>query len=403
MKLWPLAALPLVAASWLPSSAPVTVVIGGEFNGYLSPCGCSEPMMGGLNRLGGLVNATRQAGKTLVVLNGPITSGLGRQSELKAETVAQSVRLMAVSGFNLTSQDSRLGVGTVSSMQSLSGGKLVSTSVSGQVGRVAGYFWITGASARGKEIATNLGEEEQKLGDSIAQSGGRPVIVLFEGDLAGARQIAARYSQVRLVVYSAQGKSPASPAKEGSAWLVHPGERGTSALRLVWHEGRWTSYQSVPLGPETPRDLNVDRVFNTYLDRVDQEGLIEQMVRSDGPEYAGSKMCMTCHAKAADIWRQSKHATALATLEREHHDRDPDCISCHVVDIHKSEGFRSRTDTPNLADVGCESCHGPGGGHAKLPQMAKMPKIGNESCMKCHTVNNSPKFDFGNYWPKVAH
>lgn len=401
MKPWlvALVATPWVATVFTPSSTPTTIVIGGEFNGYLSPCGCSEPMLGGLERLGGLVASTRQAGKTLVFLSGPITSSLGRQSELKAETVAEAVRVVGASGFNLTSQDSRLGLGTVSSMQNLSRDKLLW----GRKGRVAGAFWVAGASQKQGEIAANLDEEPGNLGDSLAQSGGRPVIVLLEGDLAYARQIATQYKQVRLIVFTAPGKAPAAPVKEGAAWLVHPGERGTAAIRLTWQGGRWISYQAVPLGPDTTTDQGVRKVFHEYLNRVDEEDLLEQMPRSSGPEYAGSQICMSCHAKAAKKWQESKHAVALATLEGEHHDRDPDCISCHVVDIQTQNGFRTRTETPDLADVGCESCHGPGLAHTNLPKANKMPKFANDSCTKCHTVNNSPRFEFDSYWKKIAH
>ncbi|MBL8060705.1 MAG: cytochrome c family protein [Chthonomonas sp.] len=397
------AAIPLLAATWSPKPPPITLVIGGEFRGYLSPCGCSEPMQGGVGRFGGLVAASRQSGKTIALLNGSITNSLGRQSEMKAETVAELVRTIGCSGYNLTSNDARLGVGTVSAMQSLSGGKLVSTAMPDQVGRVAGPFWITGYSTRQPEIVAALETEPATLESSLRRSGGRPVILLLEGDLLSARRIAAQHSQVRLIVYTSPGKSPTTPQKEGKTWLVHPGERGTSALRLTWSGGEWTSYQVAPLGPEVSGDAAASRVFHNYLKRVTDEDLVSQMPRSGGPDYAGSALCISCHSKAGDIWRNSKHAAALATLEREGHGRDPDCISCHVVDIHKSTGFRTRTETPTLTDVGCESCHGPGKAHAMRPLVDKMHKIDGESCMKCHTANNSPRFNFDAYWKKIAH
>jgi len=93
----------------------------------------------------------------------------------------------------------------------------------------------------------------------------------------------------------------------------------------------------------------------------------------------------------------------LATLEAEMQDRDPECISCHVVGVDKIEGFRDRKSTSDLADVGCESCHGPGQAHSLAPMQNAMPKIDEKSCNSCHVPAHSPGFDYSTYWPPIAH
>jgi hypothetical protein len=30
-------------------------------------------------------------------------------------------------------------------------------------------------------------------------------------------------------------------------------------------------------------------------------------------------------------------------------------------------------------------------------------KVRKEFCQRCHTTENSPRFDFATYWPKIAH
>ncbi|MBC8065424.1 MAG: cytochrome c family protein, partial [Chlorobia bacterium] len=113
--------------------------------------------------------------------------------------------------------------------------------------------------------------------------------------------------------------------------------------------------------------------------------------------------CGKCHTESEKVWKKSKHAVALKTLEREGHDRDPDCVECHVVGLASIYGFTSRKATPGLTDVGCESCHGPGAKHSLTPKEVPMGKVGQESCMPCHKSENSPHFDFAKYWAKIAH
>ncbi|HLO96965.1 MAG TPA: cytochrome c3 family protein, partial [Fimbriimonas sp.] len=59
--------------------------------------------------------------------------------------------------------------------------------------------------------------------------------------------------------------------------------------------------------------------------------------------------------------------------------------------------------TPGFEQVGCESCHGGGRAHAKSPFKVDMPKVGEKSCIPCHTPQNSAGFNFTKYWAKIAH
>ena len=164
--------------------------------------------------------------------------------------------------------------------------------------------------------------------------------------------------------------------------------------------------------------------FRTYNEGVkarflDDLAAMEKQKR-DSP-FAGAKSCRACHAGAGKVWSGSRHARALATLERVGKQFDPECLACHVVGFRpvsspaerSGGGFLSRALTPSLGNVQCENCHGPARAHGRNPLVRpgpapsvdgqELPRPGEATCRTCHRGSHSPTFDFKAYWPKVAH
>ena len=82
-------------------------------------------------------------------------------------------------------------------------------------------------------------------------------------------------------------------------------------------------------------------------------------------------------------------------------DSTPDCVPCHVVGYKQPGGYGANTTGVNMTNVQCENCHGMGTQHeafAAAPQ-----KIGEGTCIACHTSSTSPEFDFAKFKPYVDH
>jgi hypothetical protein len=416
MKFWALAfGIAGIAGALSPQNEPSwTVVVGGDTDGYLSPCGCTKPMIGGIKRR---ATAIRHLGheRTVILETGGLGGSSGRQSEMKAETAAQVAAASDTTALHFTERDAELGRGSAMSVLRLAEGRVVSTSVEepaveGLKPWIAkGPFLIGGISPRSESLRSALGGKGLAAEDAAnrlvtaAKQRKRTPIAMYSGDLSGARALARSVPALGLIVYRSAGDPPPSLQREGSTVLLTPGEKGKHLLRVQFDGKTWRAYAALRLGPEYKDDPTTDRLFRTYLRRVEHANLLDRWPRGPGEAFAGTEACGKCHAEAYAVWKKSGHAHALATLEGEGQGRDPDCVSCHVVGLSLSTGFRSREDTPNLADVGCESCHGPGAAHSAAPEKFPFARVGASACTSCHRPEQSPNFSFDPYWKRIQH
>lgn len=123
--------------------------------------------------------------------------------------------------------------------------------------------------------------------------------------------------------------------------------------------------------------------------------------------YVGSNACQSCHAKEYETWSASPHAHAVSTLEKAAKQSDTACLGCHTTAFGKPGGFPAAAkvaSSPDLARVGCESCHGPGGDHVgeSARRVGTILSLGDKCdscvilkvCGTCHDQKNDPGFEF---------
>jgi len=127
-------------------------------------------------------------------------------------------------------------------------------------------------------------------------------------------------------------------------------------------------------------------------------------------DYVGTKKCKICHKTQLETWEKQKHAKAWEALNDEEK-KNSKCIGCHT------------TNGPEMPNVTCEACHGPGSGYSKPTIMNKAKYKANheeqhkkaveaglviptkETCVKCHN-EESPTFkgfDYEKYKAKIKH
>ncbi len=121
--------------------------------------------------------------------------------------------------------------------------------------------------------------------------------------------------------------------------------------------------------------------------------------------YIGSKSCKECHEKeykSFTLYSKKSHSShSVKIMASDLTDEElKGCFTCHTTGYGKPGGFISFEQTPDLADAGCEVCHGPGSAHVESggdPAFIK-GKLTIADCESCHNEERVRSF---NYKPMI--
>lgn len=119
-----------------------------------------------------------------------------------------------------------------------------------------------------------------------------------------------------------------------------------------------------------------------------------------GKKYVGAEACKGCHEAEFNKFRTfSKKAhsfESVAIMKKRLTEAEiKKCFECHTTGYGKPGGFKSETETPQLKDLGCEVCHGPGNAHVNTgdPKAIKR-RLSVEDCGACHNSERVAAFNF---------
>lgn len=122
--------------------------------------------------------------------------------------------------------------------------------------------------------------------------------------------------------------------------------------------------------------------------------------------WVGAQNCNGCHGDKVTAWQGTLHANATKALEDTNGVISAffmaNCIVCHSVGRGQSGGFLDLTNTPQLAGVQCENCHGPGNSHIYVSGLDyhPVPTLAPELCGGCHNGSHNPTY---NEWTNSFH
>lgn len=217
------------------------------------------------------------------------------------------------------------------------------------------------------------------------------------------RTIAANYQSVSAILSHETGETE----KVGNVLLAYSGANGETLGALLLNTGGTfgVSAQQIALTEEVKDDAQTRELLQDFYkevadnpdlqvggERLFSDEVLEQDVLNG---YVGSQACATCHQTEFNQWAHTSHATAFNTLLTVGKQFYSECVSCHVTGFRYETGYQiGNEERAHLAEVGCETCHGPGKQHITTPVTTNIRgEVENQVCLECHTPSHSPGFD----------
>jgi mono/diheme cytochrome c family protein len=240
------------------------------------------------------------------------------------------------------------------------------------------------------------------------------VVVLACVPAKDAIQMAVDNGDINIILDGFKHQGASLPARINRSNVVFVEDEGRILGELRFNIGEKVEVQ--PLNHLLTRDVKDEPEMLAFVNQARAAITAAQHELANTPttqppaaqpatasSFVAANACGNCHQPAFQVWQNSRHAHAIEILKKEKKEFDTSCVTCHVTGAGKEGGFIDLNQTPHLANVQCESCHGSGRDHVANPNGAKMAKVNSQTCVGCHTRSNSPEFEFLSYWERVKH
>jgi len=419
------------------------LILTGNWLGQLEPCGCSERQLGGIDRRTRVLQSVKPKNRLLLDA-GPLIDRDDRQSQLKLETFLHSMKQLQYDAIALTGREVGIlkeNLGLKTDQRPVS----IATNLpekNRQEYGVIGYFEKT-IQRRDQKIdclvlavSDPRSVTESHLGQKLQLQDPVEAVVKFLINMRIAPVQRQKDKLIILLVSSSDetlieklrriravdllvkvGYADEAELAEPTGWLpavISTGRLGKYIAGFtipIDSDATLTNAEffSIPIDADYPRDPQVVQIIDKYQLQLQVENLIEnedmlpRLATPEGLQFVGNSACSDCHGEIYEKWKNFKHGHALDTLVNRNRLFDPECVTCHTVGMSYMGGYRSREKTPDLAHVGCESCHGPANAH--LEDVSAQYQVIFNACEDCHNHETSPAFEANRekYMSQIRH
>lgn len=250
------------------------------------------------------------------------------------------------------------------------------------------------------------------------------VIALAHLGLTGANELAKSAEGIDFIIGGHNGSQTHSPQQIGTTYIMQGGSQGKylGQMEFIVSSNTIGSVQgkTVALSDKIPDDPTLAKLVKEYDDVVLQTFPLESQKAIMKFSPMSERSCMNCHLKQHMQWRTTLHYHAWQTLVDKKQNHNPECQKCHTTLFGDPKGFTTVSETPDLVNVQCVVCHRPvedvtdhinrfrkkvgaTGAETNGQIQRDFQPFSEQTCLKCHTPENSPKFKYEIFLAKVTH
>ncbi len=365
----------------------LNIIYTGSLQGQLEPCGCSPKSdFGGMARIEGYISAHEEDLSPYLLIDAGNFSGKNTpQGKLKTTAIIDLISSMKYTAVGYSENEKTQEKDFFAS--------LLNSHTIPFVSAMPGHSKSASYSQNSFDINLSSVPEDIKP---------EKLNILITGiSWADAKDLNGWD-----IIITSSGEELEGPVMtENSTVIVSGYPKGNKIGILTLNKGsdgniRY-SHRWQPTGKDIKETESTQAILDTYNSKV-SDLMKETDKPPTGTTYTGVTECTLCHQPFIDSWEKTRHAHAFASLEEVGKTSDPECVVCHVVGFRETGGFFNIESTPQFANVQCEVCHGIGRAHVEDYLKTTEP-VTEKTCLKCHTEENSPEFDYPVYLEKIKH
>jgi hypothetical protein len=408
-----------------PGETEALLIYSGVTHGTLEACGCDGNIAGGMTKERTVVRWLRESGRPVLHVH-PGDLMPYRDLPGKSRYVAEAAAVAGYDAIAIGDQELREGLTVfrelatefrlpfvASNLLDADGKPLAPTHlIKSFAGIRVGIFSIVADAGHGWYVFDQDAFPEgitrrpvrETVAEVLAELDGKVdyIVLLSQQDRSLDTRLAYEFPQINLIVGGHDEKLITRPIRVGSTLVVNAGVAGdfVGILRLGIDPKRHVrvlAHEFGVAGGTVPKDPEIEAIYQRY---VQEQNVRPEVYSKDDPDvFQSPETCEPCHKEIYKHYKTTKHAKAWQVLVDAKRTEDRECWSCHSMGFRRPTGFKSMKETPELANVSCQTCHPVTHDHNDrgIKSDPDFP-LNQRACERCHTVVTSPEF---NFWKNI--
>ncbi|NIA20783.1 MAG: hypothetical protein GWP05_02175, partial [Anaerolineaceae bacterium] len=405
-----------------PGETEAMIVYSGATHGMIEPCGCDGNIAGGLAKELTVVNWLREEGLPMLYLH-PGDLFPYEDLPVKLKFVAEAASHMGYDAIGIGDQEFRGGLDRLRELATQYRLPFLSQNLrDAEGGRIAPGYVIKDLAGLKVGIFSVVGDQwylfnkdafpegikieptREAIAATLREFEGKVdfIVMLSHQDRSIDRKVAREFPRINLIIGGHDEKMITRPIRVGRTLILNAGTSGdyVGVVRLAINPSgdvRVLAHEFGVASGVVPRNKKLAEIYRRY---VEESKVQPESYAKDGPDvFESSKTCRPCHTKIYQEFMTTKHAQAWQVLEKVRRTEDRQCWSCHAMGFRRKTGFKSIKETPDLANISCQSCHPVTHDHKDRGIKVDLDfALNQRACERCHNSVRSPDF---NYWEAV--